>query len=251
MAMQRKWIQAATIAVDEETGAILVSGAGGGSVEIVGLKNAGGETVNPATKESVDAVAAALADPAQAGEAEAAAALILAALQSPAQAGEADAAAGSIASALGSPAQEDGAVAAVAERLLNGSDSAAKLLADVVAALASQATSAKQDTLLDNTRLDLLGVGGMTVDGGSKTLATLGVTVHASMKRLTLVVCDNEEAAQADRNIAFALGGAASAGSKMLQPGVYTFDVSKAVADTLQFVRNGSADVGVTVVQEG
>jgi len=84
MAMQRKWIQAATIAVDEETGAILVSSAAGG-VEVVGLKDAGGDQVNPATKESVDAVAAALADPAQAGEAEAAAALVVAALGSPAQ----------------------------------------------------------------------------------------------------------------------------------------------------------------------
>ena len=66
MTMERKWIQAATIAVDSETGAILVSGAGGGaSVEVVGLKDAEGTQVNPATKESVDAVAAALASPAQ------------------------------------------------------------------------------------------------------------------------------------------------------------------------------------------
>jgi len=66
MAMERKWIQTATIAVDSETGAILVSGAGGGGgVEIVGLKDAGGDQVNPATKESVDGVAAALGSPAQ------------------------------------------------------------------------------------------------------------------------------------------------------------------------------------------
>jgi hypothetical protein len=73
MAMQKKWIQTATIAVDSETGAILVSGAGGGGgVEIVGLKNGEGTQINPATKESVDAVAAALGSPAQAGEVAAA-----------------------------------------------------------------------------------------------------------------------------------------------------------------------------------
>jgi hypothetical protein len=114
MAMQRKWIQTATIAVDSETGAILVTGAGGGGggYEIVGLKDVGGDPINPATKEGVDAIAAALADPAQAGEVEAAAGLIIAALENPAQAGEADAAAGSIVTALGSPAQAGEADAA-------------------------------------------------------------------------------------------------------------------------------------------
>jgi hypothetical protein len=61
MALQRRWIQTATIAVDAATGAILVTGAGGGSgVEIVGLKNGEGTQINPATKEAVDAIAAAL-----------------------------------------------------------------------------------------------------------------------------------------------------------------------------------------------
>ena len=56
MTMQRKWIQTATIAVDEETGAILVSGANGGAVEIVGLKNTDGDSINPATVEGLAAV---------------------------------------------------------------------------------------------------------------------------------------------------------------------------------------------------
>ena len=64
MTTERKWIQAATIAVDPETGAILVTGIEGG-YEVVGLKNAEGTRVNPATQDTLAAVLAKLsADPA-------------------------------------------------------------------------------------------------------------------------------------------------------------------------------------------
>ena len=121
MGFIRKWIQALSVPVDEVTGAIRVKADLDATPNIdigdVNLLNVAGEKIDPATKESTDAIATALGTPAQAGEADAAADLIIAALGSAAQAGEADAAADLIILALGSPAQAG--EAATAAGLIN------------------------------------------------------------------------------------------------------------------------------------
>ena len=49
-----KWIQALNVPVDETTGAIRVTGSDGGGGDPVGLKDAAGTAINPATKEAVE-----------------------------------------------------------------------------------------------------------------------------------------------------------------------------------------------------
>ena len=88
----------------------------------------------------------------------------------------------------------------------------------------------------------LAGPDEVTVDNTAtgKTLATLlGTALEAGMRRLTLVV---------QGTISWAAGNA-TVGVNDLVPGVYTLDVSKAVADTFKFI--ASTNTAVTVLQEG
>ena len=76
MGFIRKWIQSLSVPVDETTGAIRVKAELNAAPDIdigdVHLLDTADAEVNPATKESVDAVATALGTPAQAGEVAAA-----------------------------------------------------------------------------------------------------------------------------------------------------------------------------------
>jgi hypothetical protein len=136
--LERQWIQAATIAVDSETGAILVTGItgdGGGVAESIQIKNAAGTPINPATLESVAAVA----------------------------------------SALGGLASQ-ATLAEVAARLLHGSDGAAKLLADILTKLsadpATQTTLAALLAELEGGGVPVAGVGATGADSYATLVQT-------------------------------------------------------------------------------
>jgi len=81
----------------------------------------------------------------------------------------------------------------------------------------------------------------------ASSLLSASVTFSASLARLTLIVNPNGDSDAIGIN----MGGAAVAGSQLLQPGVYTWDCNKAVADTITVIRDDDEDVKITVIQEG
>lgn len=84
----------------------------------------------------------------------------------------------------------------------------------------------------------------VTVDGTSKTLATLGITLDEHMKRLTLISSSLLE-------ISWARGIAAVDGTNQLPDlGMIEMDVSLEDAGVLQFVTDG-VSVALSIVQEG
>jgi hypothetical protein len=126
------------------------------------------------------------------------------------------------------PATEE-SLAAVAARLLNGGDSAASLLSQILECLniGSQGNiSSIMGTLLDSQDYVVSAAATVAVGATSVLPTAFGVTLPTNLVRIVLL--------PAGTGVYVQVGGAASANTILVPTGGLSLPVTKAVADTIQ-----------------